>query len=169
MKYPSVYLVGPRAKAEIVSVAFAGNARHQDTGAKVVHLAPYTSSRITSKSVSKDGGRTTYRGLVHVAKGATGVKSNVRCDALLLDERSRTDTYPYIEVNEDDATITHEATVGKIGEDQIFYLMSRGYSESDALSLIVGGFMDPFTKELPMEYAVELTRLIKLEMEGSVG
>src|SRR3989441_2353176 len=169
MKYPGVYMLGKGAHAEVVSVAFAGAGMHQDAGAKAVHLAPNTTSRITSKSVSKDSGRTTYRGLLHVAKGATGVKSNVRCDALLLDERSRTDTYPYIEVNEDDATITHEATVGKIGEDQIFYLMSRGYSESDALSLIVGGFMDPFTKELPMEYAVELTRLIKLEMEGSVG
>src|SRR5256712_8128881 len=169
MKYPGVYMLGKGAHAEVVSVAFAGAGMHQDAGAKAVHLAPNTTSRITSKSVSKDSGRTTYRGLLHVAKGATGVKSNVRCDALLLDERSRTDTYPYIEVNEDDATITHEATVGKIGEDQIFYLMSRGYSESDALSLIVGGFMDAFTTELPMEYAVELTRLIKLEMEGSVG
>src|SRR3989442_8122458 len=169
MKYPGVYMLGKNAHAEVISVAFAGSGQHQDAGAKAVHLAPNTTSRITSKSVSKDSGRTTYRGLLHVAKGATGVKSNVRCDALLLDERSRTDTYPHIEVNEDDATITHEATVGKIGEDQIFYLMSRGFSESDALSLIVGGFMDPFTKELPMEYAVELTRLIKLEMEGSVG
>src|SRR5256884_2918189 len=169
MKYPSVYLVGPRAKAEIVSVAFAGNARHQDTGAKVVHLAPYTSSRITSKSVSKDGGRTTYRGLVHVAKGAVGVKSSVRCDALLMDERSRTDTYPYMEVNEDDATITHEATVGRINEDQLFYLMSRGLSETQALSLIVTGFMEPFTRTLPMEYAVEFNRLIEMEMEGAVG
>src|SRR5438309_317637 len=169
MKYPSVYLVGPRAKAEIVSVAFAGNARHQDTGAKVVHLAPYTSSRITSKSVSKDGGRTTYRGLVHVAKGAVGVKSSVRCDALLMDERSRTDTYPYMEVNEDDATITHEASVGRINEDQLFYLMSRGLSETQALSLIVTGFMEPFTRTLPMEYAVEFNRLIEMEMEGAVG
>jgi len=169
MKYPSVYLVGPRAKAEIVSVAFAGNARHQDTGAKVVHLAPYTSSRITSKSVSKDGGRTTYRGLVHVAKGAVGVKSSVRCDALLMDEKSRTDTYPYMEVNEDDATITHEASVGRINEDQLFYLMSRGLSETQALSLIVTGFMEPFTRTLPMEYAVEFNRLIEMEMEGAVG
>jgi Fe-S cluster assembly protein SufB len=119
--------------------------------------------------VSKDTGRTTYRGLLHVAKGAYGVKSNVRCDALLLDEFSRTDTYPYVEVNEEDATITHEATVGKIGDEQIFYLMSRGYSESDALSMIIGGFMEPFTKELPMEYAVELNRMVKMEMEGSVG
>ncbi len=169
MKYPSVYLVGPRAKAEIVSVAFAGKDRHQDTGAKVVHLAPYTSSRITAKSVSKDGGLTTYRGLVHVAKGAVGVKSSVRCDALLMDERSKTSTYPYMEVNEDDATITHEATVGRINEDQMFYLMSRGLTETQALSMIVTGFMEPFTRVLPMEYAVEFNRLIEMEMEGAVG
>jgi Fe-S cluster assembly protein SufB len=169
MKYPGVYMLGRNAHAEIVSVAFAGAGQHQDAGAKAVHLASNTTSRITSKSVSKDSGRTTYRGLLHVAKGANGVKSNVRCDALLLDETSRTDTYPYVEVNEEDATISHEATVGRIGEDQIFYLMSRGFTESDALSLIVGGFMEPFTKELPMEYAVELNRLVKLEMEGSVG
>jgi Fe-S cluster assembly protein SufB len=169
MKYPGVYMLGRNAHAEIISVAFAGKGQHQDAGAKAVHIAPNTTSRITSKSISKDSGRTTYRGLLHVAKDAHSVKSNVRCDALLLDETSRTDTYPYVEVNEDDATISHEATVGKIGEDQIFYLMSRGFSESDALSLIVGGFMEPFTKELPMEYAVELNRLVKLEMEGSVG
>jgi len=169
MKYPGVYMLGRNAHAEVVSIAFAGSDQHQDAGAKAVHLAPDTTSRITSKSVSKQAGRTTYRGLLHVAKGATGVKSNVRCDALLLDETSRTDTYPYVEVNEDDATISHEASVGKIGEDQIFYLMSRGFSESDALSLIVGGFIEPFTKELPMEYAVELDRLVKLEMEDSVG
>ena len=169
MKYPGVYMLGRNAHAEVISIAFAGSDQHQDAGAKAVHLAPDTTSRITSKSVSKQSGRTTYRGLLHVAKGATNVKSNVRCDALLLDETSRTDTYPYVEVNEDDATISHEATVGKIGEDQIFYLMSRGFSESDALSLIVGGFIEPFTKELPMEYAVELNRLVKLEMEGSVG
>jgi len=169
MKYPGVYMLGRNAHAEVISIAFAGSDQHQDAGAKAVHLAPNTTSRITSKSVSKQSGRTTYRGLLHVAKGATNVKSNVRCDALLLDETSRTDTYPYVEVNEDDATISHEATVGKIGEDQIFYLMSRGFSESDALSLIVGGFIEPFTKELPMEYAVELNRLVKLEMEGSVG
>lgn len=169
MKYPGVYMLGRNAHAEVVSIAFAGSDQHQDAGAKAVHLAPDTTSRITSKSVSKQSGRTTYRGLLHVAKGATGVKSNVRCDALLLDETSRTDTYPYVEVNEDDATISHEASVGKIGEDQIFYLMSRGFSESDALSLIVGGFIEPFTKELPMEYAVELNRLVKMEMEGSVG
>jgi Fe-S cluster assembly protein SufB len=169
MKYPSVYLLGRNARADILSVAFAGKGQHQDTGAKAVHLAPYTTSKIISKSVSKDGGRTSYRGLLHVAKGATGVKSTVRCDALLIDEISRTDTYPYIEVNEDDATITHEASVGKIGEDQIFYLMSRGYSEQEALSLIVSGFLEVFTKELPMEYAVEFNRLIRLEMEGAVG
>jgi Fe-S cluster assembly protein SufB len=154
MKYPGVYMLGRNAHAEVISVAFAGAGQHQDAGAK---------------AVSKDSGRTTYRGLLHVAKGAKGVKSNVRCDALLLDENSRTDTYPYVEVNEEDATISHEATVGRIGDDQIFYLMSRGFSESDALSLIVGGFMEPFTKELPMEYAVELNRLVKMEMEGSVG
>ncbi len=169
MKYPSVYLLGKNARADILSVAFAGKGQHQDTGAKAVHLAPYTTSKIISKSVSKDGGRTSYRGLLHVAKGAIGVKSTVRCDALLIDEISRTDTYPYIEVNEDDATITHEASVGKIGEDQIFYLMSRGYTEQEALSLIVSGFLEVFTKELPMEYAVEFNRLIKLEMEGAVG
>ncbi len=169
MKYPSVYLVGPRAKAEIVSVAFAGKNRHQDTGAKAVHLAPYTSSRITAKSVSKDGGLTTYRGLVHVAKGAVGVKSSVRCDALLMDDQSKTTTYPYMEVNEDDATITHEATVGRINEDQLFYLMSRGLTETQALSMIVTGFMEPFTRVLPMEYAVEFNRLIEMEMEGAVG
>jgi Fe-S cluster assembly protein SufB len=169
MKYPSIYLLGEGAKGEILSVAFAGKGQHQDAGGKVVHLAPRTTSRITSKSVSKDGGRTTYRGLLHVAKGAKGVKSTVRCDALLLDEYSRTDTYPYNEINEDDATTTHEATVGKIGEDQLFYLMSRGLSEQEALSMIVMGFMEPFTKELPMEYAIELNRLIQLEMAGSVG
>ncbi|MCS7141010.1 MAG: Fe-S cluster assembly protein SufB [Candidatus Nitrosocaldus sp.] len=169
MKYPSVYLLGRNARADLLSVAFAGRGQHQDTGAKAVHLAPNTTSKIISKSVSKDGGRTSYRGLLHVAKGATNVKSTVRCDALLVDEISRTDTYPYIEVNEDDATITHEASVGKIGEDQIFYIMSRGYTEQEALSLIVSGFLEVFTKELPMEYAVEFNRLIKMEMEGAVG
>jgi len=169
MKYPSVYLMGRNARADILSVAFAGKNQHQDTGAKAVHIAPDTTSKIISKSVSKDGGRTSYRGLVHVAKGATNVKSTVRCDALLIDEISRTDTYPYLEVNEDDATITHEASVGKIGEEQIFYIMSRGYTEQEALSLIVSGFLEVFTKELPMEYAVEFNRLIKMEMEGAVG
>ncbi len=169
MKYPSVYLLGRGARAEVVSVAFSGKGQHQDAGAKAVHLAPHTTSRITSKSVSRDGGRTTYRGLLNVAKGATNVKSTVRCDALLLDEHSRTDTYPYMEVKEDDAAISHEATVGKISEDQIFYLMSRGLTEVEALNMIVMGFMEPFVKELPMAYAVELNRLIQLEMTGSVG
>ena len=169
MKYPGIYMLGRNAVGETLSVAFAGKGQQQDTGAKMVHLAPDTNSKITSKSVSKADGRSTYRGLLNVAKGATGVKSTVRCDALLLDETSKTDTYPYMEVSEDDATITHEATVGKIGDEQVFYLMSRGFSEEDALSLIVNGFMDPFVKELPMEYAVELNRLIRMEMEDSVG
>jgi len=169
MKYPGIYLLGQRAHGETLSVAFAGKNQHQDTGAKMVHLAPNTTSRITSKSVSKSNGRTTYRGLLHVAKGATNVKSSVRCDALLLDDESKTDTYPYMEINQEDATITHEATVGKIGDEQIFYLMTRGFSEEEALTLIVNGFIEPFTKELPMEYAVELNRLVKMEMDGSVG
>ena len=169
MKYPSVYLLGKRAKAEIVSVAFANTGQHIDSGAKVVHLAPETNSKITSKSVSKGGGRTSYRGLLYVGKGAHNVKSTVRCDALLIDDHSRTDTYPYNVVYEDDATITHEATVGKIGEDQLFYLMSRGLPEQEALSLIVTGFFSSFTKHLPMEYAVEFNRLIELEMSGTVG
>ena len=169
MKYPGVYLMGERAYGETLSIAFAGKGQHQDTGAKMVHLAPNTTSKVTSKSVSRLDGRSTYRGMLTVAKGATNVKSTVRCDALLLDDTSKTDTYPYMEINQEDATITHEATVGKIGDEQIFYLMSRGFSEEDALTLIVNGFMEPFTKELPMEYAVELNRLIKLEMDDSVG
>ncbi len=169
MKYPGIYLLEPKAHGETLSIAFAGKGQHQDTGAKMVHLAPDTTSRITSKSVSRLNGRTTYRGLLHVAKGATNVKSSVRCDALLLDDTSKTDTYPYMEINQEDATVTHEATVGKIGDEQIFYLMTRGFSEEEALTLIVNGFMEPFTKELPMEYAVELNRLIKLEMDDSVG
>jgi Fe-S cluster assembly protein SufB len=169
MKYPGVYLMGERAYGETLSIAFAGKGQHQDTGAKMVHLAPNTTSKVTSKSVSRMDGRSTYRGMLNVAKGATNVKSTVRCDALLLDDTSKTDTYPYMVIDQEDATITHEATVGKIGDDQIFYLMSRGFSEEDSLSLIVNGFMEPFTKELPMEYAVELNRLIKLEMDDSVG
>ena len=169
MKYPGVYLLGERAYGETLSIAFAGQGQHQDTGAKMVHLAPHTTSKVTSKSVSRLDGRSTYRGMLKVAKGATDVKSTVRCDALLLDDTSKTDTYPYMEIDQEDATITHEATVGKIGDDQIFYLMSRGFNEEEALSLIVNGFMEPFTKELPMEYAVELNRLIKLEMDDSVG
>jgi len=169
MKYPGIYLMGRKAYGETLSIAFAGKNQHQDTGAKMVHLAPDTTSKITSKSVSRANGRSTYRGLLRVKKGATNVKSTVRCDALLLDDTSKTDTYPYMEINQEDATVTHEATVGKIGDEQIFYLMSRGFSEEEALSLIVNGFMEPFTKELPMEYAVELNRLIKLEMDNSVG
>ncbi len=169
MKYPSVYMLGPRAKADILSVAYAGKGQHQDAGGKAVHLAPDTTSKIISKSVSKDGGRTTYRGLLHVDPGCKNVKSTVRCDALILDEASRSDTYPYMEIYEEDATITHEATVGKIGEDKVFYLMSRGLKESEAFAMIVLGFIQEFTKELPMEYAIEMNRLVQLEMEGSVG
>lgn len=169
MKYPSVYMKGAGARADILSVAFAGEGQHQDTGAKAVHLAPNTSSRITAKSVSKDGGRTSYRGLLHIARKADNVKSSVRCDALLLDESSKTDTYPYNEILNDTAVTTHEASVGKIGEEQLFYLMSRGLSETEALNMVVTGFFDAFAKEIPLEYAVEFNRLIQLEMEGSVG
>ncbi|HEY8110686.1 MAG TPA: Fe-S cluster assembly protein SufB [Candidatus Nitrosotenuis sp.] len=169
MKYPGIYLLEPHAHGETLSIAFAGKGQHQDTGAKMVHLASDTTSRTTSKSVSRLNGRSTYRGLLHVAKGAKNVKASVRCDALLLDDTSKTDTYPYMEINQEDATVTHEATVGKIGDEQIFYLMTRGFTEEEALTLIVNGFMEPFTKELPMEYAVELNRLIKLEMDDSVG
>ncbi len=168
MKYPSVYLMGKGARADILSVAYAGANQHQDAGGKVVHLAPYTTSRIISKSVSKDGGRSSYRGLVRVAKGATNVISNVRCDALLLDNKSRSDTYPTMKIGEDDALTSHEAYVGKIGEEQLFYVMSRGLSQSEAMALIVLGFMQEFTKELPMEYAIELNKLIRLEMEPQV-
>ncbi len=169
MKYPAVYMVGKGARADILSIALATRGQHQDAGAKAVHAAPYTSSTIVSKSISKDGGRSSYRGLVRVYPGAVGSRSSVRCDALILDEYSRSDTYPYIEIEEEEVDIAHEATVGRIGEDQIFYLMSRGLKESEAYTLIVLGFIEAFTKELPMEYAVELNRLIELEMEGSVG
>ena len=169
MKYPSVYLMGRKAKGEVLSVAYAGKGQHQDAGAKMVHIAPETTSRITNKSVSKDGGKTTYRGLAKVAAGAVGAKVNVNCDALILDDRSASDTIPFIEIEEDRCTLAHEATVGRIGAEQLFYLMSRGLKESDAMSMIVLGFMEPFTRELPMEYAVELNRLIQMEMEGSVG
>ena len=169
MKYPAIYLRGRGATAEVISVAFAGHGQHQDTGAKAVHLAPDTRSRIVSKSVSKDGGRATYRGTLRVAPGATGVVASVRCDALLLDEQSRSDTYPYIDIQEDDTTMTHEATVGRVSQDQIFYLMSRGLTENEATNLVVQGFLEVFTKELPMEYAIEFNRLVKLEMEGSLG
>ncbi|MCL4396094.1 MAG: Fe-S cluster assembly protein SufB [Chloroflexi bacterium] len=169
MKYPSVYMMGKGAHGEILSVAFAGKGQHQDAGGKVVHGAPHTSSVISSKSISKDGGRTSYRGLLKVYPGAEDVKSNVRCDALLLDEESRSDTYPYIEVDEDKVTIGHEASVSKIGEEQLFYLMSRGLTEAEASTMIVSGFIEPIVKELPMEFAVEMNRLISLQMEGSVG
>lgn len=169
MKYPGVYLMEPGAQGEVLSVALAGKGQHQDAGAKMVHAAPHTSSVITSKSISREGGRSTYRGLVKVHEGCHDVKSNVRCDALLMDEESRTDTYPYIEIDEDDVTIGHEAAVSKIGDEQLFYMMSRGLSENKAVSMIVNGFFDDFTKELPMEYAVELRRLIELQLEGSVG
>ncbi len=169
MKYPAIYMMGEGAHGEILSVAFAGKGQHQDAGGKVVHGAPNTSSVISSKSISKDGGRTSYRGLLKVYPGAIGSKSNVRCDALLLDENSRSDTYPYIEIDEDDVSIGHEASVSKIGEEQLFYLMSRGLSEAEAATMIVSGFIEPIVKELPMEFAVEMNRLIQLQMEGSVG
>src|SRR5687767_15075118 len=169
VKYPSIYLRGRGATADIISVAVAGAGQHQDTGAKAIHLAPDTRSRIVSKSVSKDGGRATYRGHVKVAPGATNAVASVRCDALMLDDQSRSDTYPYIDIQEDDTTMSHEATVGKVSADQVFYLMARGLTENEATNLIVQGFLEVFTKELPMEYAIEFNRLVKLEMEGSLG
>lgn len=169
MKYPSVYLMGTGAKGEILSIAFAGSNQHQDAGAKAIHGSPYTTSTITSKSISKNGGRTSYRGLVKVLPGNQGCKSFVRCDALLLDQESRSDTYPTMEIGEQESQISHEATVSKVSEEQLFYLMSRGLTESEANSMVVNGFIEPFTKELPLEYAVELNRLIQLEMAGSVG
>lgn len=169
MKYPSIYLLGPRAHGEVLSIAFAGEDQHQDAGAKMVHAAPDTTSIIISKSISKNGGRTSYRGLVKVYPDAKNVKSSVKCDALLLDEKSRSDTYPTMEIDERDVTIEHEASVSKVGEEQLFYLMSRGLTQDEATAMIVNGFFEPFTKELPLEYAVELNRLIQLEMEGSVG
>jgi Fe-S cluster assembly protein SufB len=169
MKYPAVVLKGERAHGEILSIAFAGEGQHQDAGGKVTHVAPNTTSVITSKSISKDGGRSSYRGLLRVNKDAEGSKSKVVCDALIIDPESRTDTYPYINIMADQVDIGHEATVSKLGEEQIYYLMSRGLSEAEASALIVAGFVEPITKELPLEYAVELNRLIQLQMEGSVG
>ncbi|MGI8967844.1 MAG: Fe-S cluster assembly protein SufB [Chloroflexota bacterium] len=169
MKYPSCFLLEPGAKGEILSVAFAGEGQHQDAGGKIVHAAPNTTGTISSKSISRGSGRTSYRGLVKVYPGMTGCKTHVNCDALLLDEESRSDTYPYMEIEEDDVAITHEASVSKIGEDQLFYLMSRGIGEVEARAMIVRGFIEPIAKELPMEYAIELNRLIELQMEGSVG
>ncbi len=169
MKYPAVYMMEPGARGEILSIAFSSAGQHQDAGAKVVHCAPNTSSRIVSKSISKNGGRSSYRGLVKIERGAKKSKSSVVCDALILDSASRSDTYPYIEVDEQDVTVGHEASVSRIGEEQLFYLTSRGLSEAEASTMIVNGFIEPLIKELPMEYAVEMNRLIELQMEGSVG
>jgi Fe-S cluster assembly protein SufB len=169
MKYPAVYMVGEHAKGETLSVAFAGEGQHQDAGAKMVHQAPNTSSTIISKSVARGGGRTSYRGLVQVNEGASGSASTVKCDALLVDTVSRSDTYPYVDVREDDVSMGHEATVSKVSEDQLFYLMSRGMNEDEAMAMIVRGFVEPIARELPMEYALELNRLIELQMEGAVG
>jgi Fe-S cluster assembly protein SufB len=169
MKYPAVWMLGEHAKGEVLSVAFAGAGQHQDSGAKMVHAAPHTSSTIVSKSVARGGGRTSYRGLVQVQEGAHHSRSTVKCDALLVDTISRSDTYPYVDVREDDVTMGHEATVSKVGDDQLFYLMSRGLDEDEAAAMIVRGFVEPIARELPMEYALELNRLIELQMEGSVG
>ncbi|MCK2242641.1 MULTISPECIES: Fe-S cluster assembly protein SufB [unclassified Crossiella] len=169
MKYPAVMLMGPHAKGEVLSIAFAGEGQHQDAGAKMTHLAPYTSSTIVSKSVARGGGRTSYRGLVRVNKGAHHSASTVKCDALLVDQISRSDTYPYVDVREDDVSMGHEATVSKVSEDQLFYLMSRGLTEDEAMAMVVRGFVEPIARELPMEYALELNRLIELQMEGAVG
>ncbi len=169
MKYPAVYLMGPKASGEVLSVAYAGEGQHQDAGAKMVHAAPETTSKIVSKSISKDGGRTTYRGLVRVEEGMSGCRSHVQCDALLLDQDSRSDTYPYQEIGSRDAEIGHEATVSKVADEQLFYLMSRGLSAEQAMGMVVNGFIEPVTRTLPMEYAVEWSRLIELQMEGSIG
>jgi len=169
MKYPAVFLMGQHAKGETLSIAFAGEGQHQDTGSKMVHAAPNTSSTIISKSVARGGGRTSYRGLVQVNEGAFGSKSTVKCDALLVDTISRSDTYPYVDVREDDVSMGHEATVSKVSDDQLFYLMSRGLTEDEAMAMIVRGFIEPIARELPMEYALELNRLIELQMEGAVG
>jgi len=169
MKYPSCYLMGEGAHGEVLSIAYAKSGQHQDTGGKVIHVAPNTTSQITSKSISTGTGRSSYRGLCKVHDGARNAKSNVECDALLLEETSRTDTYPYIEIDENQSTVGHEATVSKVGEEQLFYLMSRGMDEEEAMAMVVRGFIEPIAKKLPLEYAIELNRLIELEMEGSVG
>lgn len=169
MKYPSCILMGRGAHGEVLSIAFSGKGQHHDTGGKVIHLAPDTTSKIISKSISKDSGRASYRGLMKVNQGNTNVRSNVVCDALLLDDHSRSDTYPYIEIDEQDVNIGHEASVSKVEEEQLFYLMSRGLSEEQAISMVVAGFIEPLVKELPMEYAIEMNRLIQLQMEGSIG
>jgi len=169
MKYPAVWMTGEHAKGETLSIAFAGAGMHQDAGAKMVHAAPNTSSNIISKSVARGGGRTSYRGLVQILEGAHGSRSTVKCDALLVDDISRSDTYPYVDVRDDDVSMGHEATVSKVSEDQLFYLMSRGMTEDEAMAMIVRGFIEPIARELPMEYALELNRLIELQMEGAVG
>ena len=169
MKYPSVYLVGERAHGEVLSVAFAADEQHQDAGAKMVHAAPNTTSIITSKSISKGTGRTSYRGLVKIYPGMKKSKSTVRCDALILDKSARSDTYPYMEVDEEDVNIGHEATVSKVGEEQLFYLMSRGMTEAEATAMVVNGFIEPIVKTLPMDYAIEMNRLITLQMQGAIG
>ncbi len=169
MKYPAVWMVGEHAHGEVLSVAFAGEGQHTDAGAKMLHLAPNTTSTIVSKSVARGGGRSSYRGLVQVNKGAHGSKSTVKCDALLVDQISRSDTYPYVDIREDDVSMGHEATVSKVSDDQLFYLMSRGLTEDEAMAMIVRGFVEPIARELPMEYALELNRLIELQMEGAVG
>ncbi len=169
MKYPSCYLIGPGAHGEILSMAFAGEGQHQDAGGKIIHVAPHTSSKVTSKSISKGSGRSSYRGLLKVYKGAKDARSSIVCDALLLDDTSRSDTYPYIEIDEEDVTIGHEASVSKVGEEQLFYLMSRGLSKEEATTMVVSGFIEPLVKELPMEYAIEMNRLIQIQMEGSIG
>ena len=169
MKYPAVFLLGPHARGEALSIAFAGEDQHQDTGAKMVHMAPYTSSHIVSKSISRNGGRSAYRGLVKIMPNAHHSKSNVLCDALLIDEISRSDTYPYVDVRNDEVEMGHEATVSKVSADQLFYLMQRGLTETEAMATIVRGFVEPIARELPMEYALELNRLIELQMENSVG
>ncbi|MDO4664607.1 MAG: Fe-S cluster assembly protein SufB [Actinomycetaceae bacterium] len=169
MKYPSVYLMGQHARGETLSISFAGEGQHQDTGAKMIHMAPHTSSSIVSKSIARNGGRASYRGLVHVDEKATSAKASVICDALLVDQISRSDTYPYVDIRTDDVEMGHEATVSKVSEEQLFYLMSRGLDETEAMAMIVRGFVEPIARELPMEYALELNRLIELQMEGSVG
>jgi Fe-S cluster assembly protein SufB len=169
MKYPAIYLMEPRARGEVLSIAFAAKGQHQDAGAKIIHCASDTSSRIVSKSISKDGGRSSYRGLCRMNKDVKRCKSSVVCDALILDPESESDTYPYIEVEAQDVTVEHEASVSRLGESQLFYLMSRGMTEAEAATMIVSGFIEPLTKILPMEYSVEMNKLIELQMEGSVG
>jgi Fe-S cluster assembly protein SufB len=169
MKYPAVYLTGKGARGEVLSIAYAGEGQHQDAGAKMIHLAPNTTSRVISKSIAKNGGRSSYRGQVHIGKGATGAKSSVVCDALLIDDASRSDTYPSMNIEQNDAILEHEATVEKIGAEKLYYLMTRGLTKAAAEGLLVNGFIAPITEEIPMEYSLELYRLMNLEMEGSIG